>query len=72
MFDDALMTLFCAQPIVDIENVIVILVVIAFVVRRFARFCQHTPGIVSGFVSELRVANVISVDKVGGNLLQRL
>jgi hypothetical protein len=62
---DVLVTLIGTQPIVDIEDVIIILIVIAFVVRRFARFSQHPPRIMRGLVSELGIADVVRFQDVG-------
>ena len=35
-----------AQPVVDVEDVVVVFVIVTIVVRRLAGFCQHSPWIV--------------------------
>ena len=66
------MTIVCPQPIVDVENVIIILVVIPIIVLRLARFGQHTPGVVRRLVSEGRIADAVGLKYVCGDLSDRL
>ena len=40
-----LVTIICAKPIVDIEDVIVVFIIVPVVVRGFARFCQDPPWV---------------------------
>ena len=61
----ALVTIVCAEPVIDIEDVVIVFVIVSVVVRRLARFCQHSPWVVCGFISELWVANVVCIHKVG-------
>lgn len=42
----SLMTIIGAQPIVDIEDVVVVFVIVTVVVRGLAGFCQHSPWVV--------------------------
>jgi hypothetical protein len=65
-------TLLSTQPVVDVENVIIVLIVIAIIVGGLAGLCKHSAGVVGGFVSELGVADVIGLDEVGGQLAQGL
>jgi hypothetical protein len=60
------------QPIIDIEDVVVVLVVISFVVRRFARFCEYPPRVMRRFILELRVAYAVGIGDMGGQLTQGL
>jgi len=57
----SLMAIVGPQPVVDVEDVIVILVIVSVVVRGFAGFCQHSPWVVCRFISELWVANMIRI-----------
>jgi hypothetical protein len=65
-------TIFVSQPIIDVENVIVILIVVTFIVGGLTRLGEHPPRIVRRFVSELRVADVIRLKDVGSQLPQWL
>lgn len=56
---NSLASIIWAQPIVDIKNIIIILVVIPIVVGRFTGFCEHTAGIMGRLVSEVRIADVV-------------
>lgn len=58
---NSLVTIVSAQPVIDVENVVVIFVIIPVVVRRFTGFCQYSPWVVCRFVSELRIADMIRV-----------
>ena len=40
------MTIVGAQPVVDVEDVVVVFVIVSVVVCRLARFCQHPPWVV--------------------------
>lgn len=62
------MAFFGTQPVVDVENVIIVLVIVAIVVCGLAWLCKDTPRVVGGFVSELGVADVICFDKIGSQL----
>lgn len=66
------MALLGAQPVVDVENVIIVLVVVAVVMSGLAGLCEDAAGVVSGFVSELGVADVIGFDEIGGQLAEGL
>ena len=69
---DGLVSLLCPQPIIDIKDVVVVLIVIPFVVRRLARFCEYPPWVMRRFILELRVAYAVGIGYVGGQLTQRL
>ena len=66
------MPLVRAQPIVDVEDVVVIFVVETFVVGRLAGLGEDPSRIVRGFVSELRIANMIRLEDVGRKLPEGL
>ena len=68
---DGLVSLLCPQPIIDIKDVVVVLIVITFVVRRLAWFCQYLPEVMRRFIFELGVAYAVGIGYVGG-LTQRL
>ena len=61
-----------AQPIVNIQNIVIVLVIIAFIVNGFAWLCKNSAWIVSRLVSELWIADVIRVDNVGSQLVEGL
>jgi hypothetical protein len=62
------MPLFRTQPIIDVQDIVVIVVVVALVMSWFAGLCQHSARVVCGFVSELRVAYVIRFENVSCKL----
>ena len=62
------MPVISAQPVVDIEDIVVILVVVAVVVGRFTRLCEDAPWVVCGFISELGITNMVRVHDVGCQL----
>lgn len=66
------MSLLCPQPIIDIKDVVIVLVVITFVVRRFARFREYPPWVMRRFILELGIAYAVGIGDVGGQLTQRL
>ena len=69
---DGLVSLLCPQPIIDIKDVVIILIVITFVVRRLARFCENPPWVMRRLILELGVAYAVGIGDVGGQLTQRL
>ena len=69
--NEVLVALLCAQPIIDIKDIVVVLVVITIVMTWFTRFRQNTPRVVRGFVSEPSVARPVRVDDVSGELAER-
>ena len=58
----SLMTIVGAQPVVDVENVVVVLVIVAIVMRGLAGFCQNSSWVMCRFVSELWVADMIRIN----------
>ena len=69
---DALVTIILSQPVVDIENIVIILIVIAFVMRRLTRLREDSAWVARGFITEQRIANVIRVGDVCRELSQWL
>lgn len=65
------MSFFCAQPVVDIENVVIVVIIVAFIVSWLTGFCKNAPWIVGAFVSELRVANAIRIEYICSQMLER-
>lgn len=68
----ALVSFLSPQPIIDVQDVVVIIIIVPVVVRRLTRFSKNSPGIMRRFVSKLRVADVIRVQYIGGQLAQGL
>lgn len=66
------MSLIRPQPVIYIENIVVILIVITLIVSRLAGLCQYAAGIVRRFVFELRITDAIRVRDIEGQLTQRL
>ena len=60
----ALVSVVRPEPIIDVENVVVILVVISIVMSRLTWLGQDTPGVVRRLISELGVANVIGLNDI--------
>jgi hypothetical protein len=63
-----LVAFFGTQPVVNVQYVIIVIVIIAFVVSRLAWFSQDSPGIVRRFISELGIADVKGLKKIGCKL----
>ena len=55
-FDLLVTAIFVAKDIIDIENVVAILIVVAIVLNAFARFRENAPRILGRFVFECWVA----------------
>ena len=66
------MSIVSSQPVVDVEDVIIVLIVVRIVVHWLARLRQDAAGIVRRFILELRVTDVVRIDEVRGQLLQWL
>jgi hypothetical protein len=60
-----------AQPIVDVQNIVIVVVIVALVVSRLARFCENAPWIVCGFVSKLWIADAICIENICCEVLER-
>lgn len=57
---DILVTgLFTTQNIVDIEDVVTVLIIIAIIFHSLAGLGQHAPGVPRGLVVEVRVADTV-------------
>ena len=67
-----ILVLIVTQPVIDVEDVIIVLVVKAVVVHRLARLREDTAWVVRRLILELRIADVVGIDEIGGQLLQRL
>lgn len=64
----ALVPIISSQPIVDVEDVVVIVIVVPVIVGRFARLGKHAPGVMRRLVSERWIANMKSLDNVRSQL----
>lgn len=64
--------LFRAEDVIDVENVVAVLVVIAIVLDPLARLGQHTAGIARRLVLESGIADAVSGGEVHGEGLERL
>ena len=42
----SLLAILTTEPVVDIEDVVVVFVIVSIVMNRLARFCQHPPWVV--------------------------
>jgi hypothetical protein len=62
------MALLIAQPIIHIEDIIVVLVVVPLIVHWLARFGQHTTRVMGGLVAERWVADTECINDIGGEL----
>lgn len=65
---DALVAILCSQPVVDVEDVVVVIVVIPIIVCRLAWLGKHPAGIMSALIAELGVAYAIGIHNVGRQL----
>ena len=69
---DGLVSLFSPQPIVDVENIVIVLIVISFVVGRLARLCEYSSWVMRRFILELRVTYAVGIDDMCSQLTQGL
>ena len=60
------------QPIIDIEDIIIILVVIPIIVRGLAWLGKHSSGVMRRLVSERGVTDMVRLDNIGRQLPYRL
>ena len=58
--------LLAAQNVVDVEDVITILVVVAIVLDALGRLGEDTSGIARAFVLEVWIADAVGRGEVGG------
>lgn len=65
-------SLLTTQDVIDIENIIAILVIIAIILHTLAWFGQHATRVSRGLVVEVRVADAIRRRKVGRQRLEGL
>lgn len=70
--EDSLMSLLRSEPIVHIQDIIIILVIVPLVMRRLARLSEHPPRVRRRFILELRVRNAVRVDDVRRQLAEGL
>lgn len=61
-----LVAIIASKPIVDIQNVVVVLVVISIIMSGFTRFGENTSRVVGWFITKLRVTYMICIQNVGG------
>ncbi len=66
------MSFLSSQPIINIEDIVIVLVVVSFVVRWLARFCEYPPWVMRRFVLELGIAYAVGIGNVGSQLTQGL
>jgi hypothetical protein len=52
------------KPIVDIQNVVIVIIIIAVIMYWCAWFSENTTGIVRGLVTELGIADVVGVHEM--------
>jgi len=60
------------QPVVYIEDVVVVLIIVPFVMRRLARLCEYSPWVMRRLVLELGVAYAVGIGDVRCELTQGL
>lgn len=61
-----------AEDVVDIENIITILIVVAIVFHTLAGLCQHAPWVSRRLVVEVRIADTIGRGQMGCQRLKGL
>lgn len=66
------MSLLRPQPIVHIQDIIIILIIVPVVMRRLARLGEHPPRVRRRFVLELRVRDAVGIDDVRRQLAEGL
>ena len=71
-YNNGLVSFFSPQPVIHIEDVVVVLIVVPFVVRRLARLCEHSSWVMSRLVLELGIAYAVGIGDVRCQLTQGL
>ena len=64
MNNDELVTFFRPKPVIDVEDVIVVLIIITIIVNGLARLGENSSRIMRRFVFKCRVAYMIRIDDV--------
>jgi len=60
------------QPVVNVKNIIIVLIVVAIIMSWFAGLCQNPTWVMRRFVSELRITNTKSIHDMSRQLSNRL
>ena len=71
-YNNGLVSFFSPQPVIHIEDVVVVLIVVPFVVRRLARLCEHSSWVMSRLILELGIAYAVGIGDVRCQLTQGL
>lgn len=71
-YDNGLVSFLSPQPVVHIEDVIVVLIIVPLVMRRLARFCEDSPWVMRRLVFELGIAYAVGFGDVRRQLTQGL
>ena len=69
--DEVAIAVFIAQPVIDVQDVVAVLIVVAIVIHWLARLCQDPPRIKGQLIDERRIDQMIGVMKVRGHCLER-
>ena len=70
--DNGLVSFLSPQPVVHIEDVIVVLIIVPLVMRRLARFCEDSPWVMRRLILELGIAYAVGIGDVSCQLTQGL
>lgn len=63
-----LVSIVSPQPIIDVEDVVIILIIIPVIMCRLAWLGKHAPGVVRRLISKRWVANMERLDNICGQL----
>ena len=66
------MSFFSPQPVVYVEDVVVVLIIVPFVMRWLARLCEDSPWVMGRLVLELGIAYAVGIGDVRRQLTQGL
>ena len=66
------MSFLSPQPVIYIEDVVVVLIIVPLVVGGLARFCEHSPWVMRRLVLELGIAYTVGIVDVRCQLTQGL
>ena len=69
---NVLVPVFGTQPVIHIQDVVIIFIIVTLIMSRFTGFRQHPSWIMCGLITELGIADVIRFENVSSQLSQRL
>jgi hypothetical protein len=63
---DSLAAVIGTKPVVDVEDIVIVIIIVPVVVGGLAGLCEDPAGVVGGLVAKVGVAEVVGLCDVGG------